>query len=131
MQKHIRISWDDEAQTILRRDADYGWTWTELDAANAEMAEILDAVEHDVCTLVVQNYSESYMPSNALTRISTMLPGKHPRVLLSVVVSRSAVVRSIIKLITMIYPRASHLRYAENIEEARQQIKEFLAQQHS
>ena len=131
MQKRIRISWDDAAQTILRRDADFGWTWAELEQANQEMAAILDTVEHDVCTLVVQNYSQSYLPPNPLSRISAMLPRRHPRVVLSVVVSKSSVIASFLKIITTLYPKASHLRYADNVEGARLIIREYLAQKHS
>ena len=128
MEKHIRISWDDEAKTILRRDADYGWTWAELAAANAEMAKLLDSVEHEVCTLVVQNYSKPYIPANPLANLGAMLKDKHPRVGLSIVVSHSSLVRSIIGLLIKLSPSANHLRFVNSLEEGRMQIRQYFAE---
>jgi hypothetical protein len=128
MEKRIHISWDDEAKTVLRRDADYGWTWEELEKANREMAAILDSVDHEVCTLSVQSYAQNYIPPNPLSKLSSMLPYKHPRIALSVVVSRSNMVRSIFKLLIILYPKASHLRFADSLESGRQLIREYFAQ---
>src|SRR5688572_24917560 len=103
MEKRIRVYWDDEAKTILRRDADYGWTWAELSQANHEINAILDTIDHDVCTLVVQTYAQHYIPPNPLSKIGSMLILKHKRIGISVVVSRSSLVRSILGLIIKIY----------------------------
>jgi hypothetical protein len=131
MRKHIHISWDDESKLILRRDADYGWSWEELQEANREMAAILDTVDHEVCTLAVQNYAQNYIPPNPLSKLGAMLPYKHPRIGLSVVVSKSSMVRSIFKLLIILNPKASHLRFAESVEGGRQLIREYFAQKHS
>ena len=128
MKKRIHISWDEGSNYILRRDADYGWTWEELERANKEMAAILDTLDHEVCTLSVQSYSQNYIPPNPLSKLSAMLPYKHPRIGLSVVVSKSSMIGSIFKLLTILYPNASHLRYADSVEAGRRIIHEYFAQ---
>lgn len=116
--KHIHLRWANPEKTILQRNVDYGWSWAEMEIANVEMAALLDTVEHDVCTMVVQNYEGSYLPENALLHISTMLPHKHRRIRLSVVVSQSSIARSIFRLLIKIYPRAAHIRFVNTPEEA-------------
>jgi hypothetical protein len=131
MEKRIRISWDNEAKTILRRDASYGWTWADLAQGNQEINAILDTVDHLVCTISVQNYSQHYIPPNPLAKLSSMLPQKHPRIGLSVVVSRSSLIQSILGLLIKLNFNASHLRFADNVEEARVIIHEYFAQESS
>lgn len=124
----IQVSWDDEARMVVRYDFDYGWTWPELDAANDTLHAMMKEAAREVCVIAVQNYSQHYMPPNPLSKISTMLPRRTEQVGLTVIVSRSSLVSSIMSLIVKLYPSASHLRFANTVDEARAMIRLYSIQ---
>jgi hypothetical protein len=124
----VQISWDDEAKTIIRYDFDYAWTWAELEAANEKLEAMLKEVSREVCTIAVQNYKQHYMPHNPLSKISAMLPRRSQQIRLTVIVAHSSLISSILGLIVKLYPSASHLRFANTLDEARAMIRLYTIQ---
>jgi hypothetical protein len=124
----VQVSWDNDAQTIARYDFDYGWTWAELELANESFHEMSRPIHHDICLMVIQNYSQHYIPSNPLLKISAMLPTRSRHHGITVVVSRSSLILSVLNLIIKVYPAASHIRFANTVEEARAMIQRYTIQ---
>lgn len=128
MQKRIQVSWDNDTKTIIRYDFDYGWTWAELDAANEMLHEMLRSVHHDICAIAIQNYRQHYLPANPLSKISVMLPTRPQQLGLTVIVAHSSLITGVLNLMIKVYPSASHLRFANNLDEARAMIRRFSIQ---
>jgi hypothetical protein len=124
----VRVSWDNEAKTIVRYDFEYGWTWLELEVANNELREMMKTIHHEICMIANQAYPQHYLPPNPLSKIGAMLPSRSPQLSLTVVVSGSSLITSVLNLIIKVYPSASHLRFANNLEEARAMIRRFVIQ---
>lgn len=127
----VRVTWDDEAKTILRYEFDYAWTWEELERANQHFAELFNSVSHEVCSIAIQNYTQNYIPPNPIARIGAMLPRKNQRKILSVLVIRSSLVASIFEMIIKLYPAASSLRIVNSLEDARVIIQQYQAERHA
>ena len=128
MMSRIQVSWDDESQTIIRYDFDYAWTWAELDAANDQLEAMLKEVSREICTIAVQNYQQHYIPPNPLSKISAMLPRRTAQICLTVIVTHSSLVSSILGLVVKLYPSASHLCFANTVDEARAMIRLYTIQ---
>jgi hypothetical protein len=124
----IQVSWDNEAKTIARYDFEYGWTWVELEVANSELREMMKTIHHEICLITVQTYKQHYLPPNPILKIGVMLPSRSPQLGLTVIVSSSSLITSVLNLIIKVYPSASHLRFANNLEEARAMIRRFVIQ---
>jgi hypothetical protein len=124
----IQVSWDNDAKTIARYDFNHGWTWAELELANTELREMLKTIHHEICLIVHQAYPQHYLPANPLSKIGAMLPQRSPQIGLTVIVSHSSLITSVMNLIIKVYPSASHLRFAANLEEARSMIRRFVIQ---
>jgi hypothetical protein len=125
----IEVSWDNDAQSIARYDFEYGWTWAELESANEKYRAMEKNISHHICMIIVQNYSQHYLPSNPLSKIGTMMASRSPQHGITVIVTRSSLIMSVMNLIIKVYPSASYLRFAHTVEEARAMIQRYSIQQ--
>ena len=48
----IELSWDNDAQTVMRCTVDAQWTWDEMDKAMTQIKQITDSAAHEIAAIV-------------------------------------------------------------------------------
>jgi hypothetical protein len=102
MKCHLR--WGNEDKTILVFELRPGWDWADFYAVHPTYVAMLDSVEHQVHLIYLPDAGADVLPANAIYHMRHMMMSMtHPREGQSVLVTESALLQSILKIMKRMY----------------------------
>lgn len=115
----IKVSWDNEAKTILRYDFQGRWTWEDFYAASAQAFAMTHSVQHRV-DAISHFHHGSVLPANAMFHFRHAMVSAPANRGMNVIVGANAVVRTLIKMFSSINKQlAARLAIADSLDDAR------------
>lgn len=124
----VKVSWDNDEQTIIRYETYDRWTMQEFWEAYEEARRMLDSVEHEVDFIMIamDKISIGHIPDGFISHIRGMYRNAHPRA------GRTIIIPRLQGLIGQIWSRivatsmpqiVERFDYADNLEEARDKLR--------
>jgi hypothetical protein len=104
----IRVEWDSDDHTVLRYTVVGHWTWDELHAALERARTLADAAPSSVIHSIIDIYTGSLYPQNALSHFRRMPFEAHPKFKNGcvIIVEDNLFVRSLMNILRRLNPHA-------------------------
>lgn len=123
-----RISWYDEAHTILMCDVFKRWTWDEAHKVITELNQWCSTVNHGVYTIYVFGSSANLVPygGSAIPNIRRLINTEHPNDQLIIFTNAGALVSRLINIAAQVYGLrsiVSKFRFVPNLEAALHEVE--------
>lgn len=127
----ISITWDDEAQSVLRLTYESRWTWDEFYEAFRLSGRYLRSADYEVS--VINDVSgDTQPPQNLMGNLQTCLESLAPNVGLIVFVGDDLYAAAVVEVMRGMYPlHTGNWHATETLDDARALIYEWRVQQHS
>jgi hypothetical protein len=115
----VQVSWDDDAQTIIRWDYAGKWAWTEVSSAFEQVNQMMRSVQHPVS--IIHDLTQSAgLPGGALAnahRFTAALPENWD---ISIVVGSGDFTEAMLNIFRKIYAKlGERYKTAATVDEAR------------
>ena len=127
----VQVEWDDEAHTTLYFAYSRPWTWDDYFQAIAHSQDLIARSPHMVYT-ISDTSRAGPVPAGSITQLRRSLQSLVPKTGGTVVIGVTPPIRAIVELFQrMNFPIARQWTIAASVDEARQIIAEWKAQERS
>src|SRR5258708_3010123 len=115
----VQVSWDDDAQTIIRWDYAGKWAWTEVSSAFERVNQMMHSVQHPVS--IIHDLTQSAgLPGGALRNGERFTTGLAENWEISVVVGSGTFAESMLNIFRKVYAKlGDRYKTAPTLDEAR------------
>ena len=117
----INVDWDTNQKQIIRQNYGIHWSWDEYLEAFRRTGQLAQEVDYPI-GLIAEVADLRHIPRNAVMYGSRALLGLPSNIVLSVVITRSSIAKTMLNVITKVV-RFNRFTYASSVEEARQYIE--------
>jgi hypothetical protein len=119
----IKVVWDNDEQTTIRYDFEFGWKWEEFHAAAEEAFAMTRSVEHKVDTIT--NFKPGVsLPPNAMLHFRRAMVDAPPNRGMNVIVGGPMFVKTMVSIFSKINRSlGERLMLASSVEDARERLE--------
>lgn len=123
------VTWDDDAQMILRFNSGHGWTWQGFRDIKEMGDKMIDQASHSQPIGVMLVLPDGFhLPPNAIINTRKAIMERHPRAATLTIVTGNNNLKNLYDILVKIYPPSADICFlSETIEQARAQLRERLA----
>jgi hypothetical protein len=118
----MQVEWDNEAELILHVEFIDQWTWDEVSTTFVNVVQLMERQSGPFSMLIDLTHSAGIAP-DALTqafRVASTFPENWE---FCILIGGGAIVQTMVRVFSQLHPTyRSHLRLADSVEEARDQI---------
>jgi hypothetical protein len=123
----VRVSWDDEKQSVVRMEFTGKWSWDEMYKATEESVKLRKSKSYQ-CALIMDMMDGMHIPSGALTHMRNAMSMSSEDREVTVVVTDKQFVKTLATMFMKLYKKlGDKLVVVESLPEARAAIQEWRA----
>ncbi|MEZ4672145.1 MAG: hypothetical protein R3E39_29920 [Anaerolineae bacterium] len=97
------VCWGNDTKTIILIELHGNWNWHHIESVTEDYLKLMNSVEHRVHLIFHPVDNKFRLPTNALSRIPSLIEMTHPREDQTVLVAHSPLIKGILNIVGRVH----------------------------